>query len=120
MYFNISLSNVATLDWIFILCSKNPIICTPLLTPPFLFFTIFPKRINEYSQSDLCVFLDNSYNLSATFASKTIPELIAYGIKFLFMGDAEIEKENDLLKKYNLPNIDVLKVGHHRSKTSSS
>ena len=40
--------------------------------------------------------------------------------KFLFMGDAEIEKENDLLKKYNLPNIDVLKVGHHGSKTSSN
>ena len=40
--------------------------------------------------------------------------------KFLFMGDAGIEVEEDLIKKYNLKDIDVLKVGHHGSKTSSS
>ena len=40
--------------------------------------------------------------------------------KFLFMGDAGVEVEEDLIKKYNLKNIDVLKVGHHGSKTSSS
>ena len=36
------------------------------------------------------------------------------------MGDAGIEKEEDILDKYNLSNIDVLKVGHHGSRTSSS
>ena len=36
------------------------------------------------------------------------------------MGDAGIEKEKDILEKYNLSNIDVLKVGHHGSRTSSS
>ena len=40
--------------------------------------------------------------------------------KFLFMGDAGIEVEEDLIKKYNLQDIDVLKVGHHGSKTSSN
>ncbi len=40
--------------------------------------------------------------------------------KFLFMGDAGIEVEQDLINKYNLKNIDILKVGHHGSKTSSS
>lgn len=40
--------------------------------------------------------------------------------KFLFMGDASIEVEEDLIEKYNLQNIDVLKVGHHGSRTSSS
>ena len=40
--------------------------------------------------------------------------------KFLFMGDAGIEKEKDILDKYSISNIDVLKVGHHGSKTSSS
>lgn len=40
--------------------------------------------------------------------------------KFLFMGDAGIEVEEDLIEKYNLQNIDVLKVGHHGSRTSSS
>ena len=36
------------------------------------------------------------------------------------MGDAGIEVEKDLLEKYNLKNMDILKVGHHGSKTSSS
>ena len=40
--------------------------------------------------------------------------------KFLFMGDAGVDVEEDLIKKYNLQDIDVLKVGHHGSKTSSS
>ena len=40
--------------------------------------------------------------------------------KFLFMGDAGVEVEEDLIQKYNLSDIDVLKVGHHGSKTSSS
>ena len=40
--------------------------------------------------------------------------------KFLFMGDAGVEVEEDLIEKYNLTDIDVLKVGHHGSKTSSS
>ena len=40
--------------------------------------------------------------------------------KFLFMGDAGVEVEENLLEKYNLQNIDVLKVGHHGSRTSSS
>lgn len=41
------------------------------------------------------------------------------GYKFMFMGDAGVEKERDILKKYHISNIDVLKVGHHGSKTSS-
>lgn len=42
------------------------------------------------------------------------------GYKFMFMGDAGVEKEKDILDKYNISDIDVLKVGHHGSKTSSS
>lgn len=40
--------------------------------------------------------------------------------KFLFMGDAPRGVEEKIIEKYNLFNIDVLKVGHHGSKTSSS
>ena len=40
--------------------------------------------------------------------------------KFLFMGDAGVEVEQDLIEKYNLEDIDILKIGHHGSKTSSS
>ena len=39
--------------------------------------------------------------------------------KFMFMGDAGGEVEEDLIENYNLQDIDVLKVGHHGSKTSS-
>ena len=42
------------------------------------------------------------------------------GYKFMFMGDASSTTEHEILSKYNLPDIDVLKVGHHGSKTSSS
>ena len=42
------------------------------------------------------------------------------GYKFMFMGDASITTEKEIINKYNLPDIDVLKVGHHGSKTSSS
>lgn len=41
-------------------------------------------------------------------------------IKLLLMGDAGVEVEKDILEKYELDDIDILKVGHHGSKTSSS
>ena len=42
------------------------------------------------------------------------------GYKFMFMGDASTTTEKEIMNKYNLRHIDVLKVGHHGSKTSSS
>ena len=36
------------------------------------------------------------------------------------MGDAGIEREKDIMEKYNINNVDFLKVGHHGSDTSSS
>lgn len=41
------------------------------------------------------------------------------GTKLLFMGDAGVNKENDILKYYDIQDIDILKVGHHGSNTSS-
>jgi competence protein ComEC len=43
-----------------------------------------------------------------------------YNHKLLFMGDASITTEKEIMNKYKLSNIDVLKVGHHGSNTSSS
>ena len=40
--------------------------------------------------------------------------------KFLFMGDASEKREIDIIRKYNIENIDFLKVGHHGSNTSSN
>ncbi|MFL5481074.1 MAG: DNA internalization-related competence protein ComEC/Rec2 [Gemmatimonadaceae bacterium] len=55
-------------------------------------------------------------NLSSTIA------LIQYGtVRFLLVGDAEVEEENWLLEHYGDGlRADVLKVGHHGSSTSSS
>lgn len=36
------------------------------------------------------------------------------------MGDASIKTEEHILSKYELEKVDILKVGHHGSKTSSS
>jgi len=40
--------------------------------------------------------------------------------KILLMGDAGVEVEEKILEKYSLKEIDILKVGHHGSNTSSS
>lgn len=45
---------------------------------------------------------------------------VFYKTKFLFTGDLEAEGEATLLKTYPSLNVDVLKAGHHGSKTSSS
>ena len=46
---------------------------------------------------------------------------IRYKNKYmLFMGDASIKTEKYLLNTYNFSNIDILKVGHHGSITSTS
>lgn len=38
----------------------------------------------------------------------------------LFMGDSGISSEKKILEEYNLSSVDILKVGHHGSKNSSS
>ena len=43
-----------------------------------------------------------------------------YEYKFMFMGDASAITEKEIMNKYDLHDIDILKVGHHGSKTSSS
>ena len=53
-----------------------------------------------------------------------ILRLDVYSKSIIFMGDAEAEEEgyllNNYLKDLNKLNVDVLKVGHHGSKTSST
>ncbi len=41
-------------------------------------------------------------------------------LKMVFTGDASDKTEQFILSNYNLGHIDILKVGHHGSKTSSS
>jgi competence protein ComEC len=41
-------------------------------------------------------------------------------IKMMFMGDATMKSETSIMNNYNLSHVNILKVGHHGSKTSSS
>ena len=43
-----------------------------------------------------------------------------YGYEFLMMGDVSVKVEDELMNRYELNNIDILKLGHHGSNTSSS
>nr|WP_248680325.1 DNA internalization-related competence protein ComEC/Rec2 [Staphylococcus chromogenes] len=43
-----------------------------------------------------------------------------YNNRILLMGDATVANEDLLRQKYNIPKINILKVGHHGSKTSTS
>ena len=84
------------------------------------------KKIKYYScikelniDNNKLFFLNNKdYGKENDNSSVIYTELSNY--KFLFMGDAGVEVEEDLIEKYNIQDIDVLKVGHHGSKTSSS
>lgn len=46
--------------------------------------------------------------------------LHAYGKKVLFTGDLEAEGERELISRYSLLKVDLLKVGHHGSKNATS
>ncbi len=88
--------------------------------------TLKEKEIPYYScvknlnfGDDMIYFLNASnYNNENDNSNVLYTNLNNY--KFLFMADAGIKVEEDIQKKYYLRNIDVLKVGHHGSKTSSS
>ena len=40
--------------------------------------------------------------------------------RLLFMGDASFKSEESIMSQYELEQVDILKVGHHGSRTSSS
>jgi competence protein ComEC len=65
----------------------------------------------------------NPANLQGTTNNNSIVLHLAYGqIDFLFTGDAEQEAERDMMMLDSLPvpEVEILKVGHHGSRTASS
>ncbi|MFA5644081.1 MAG: MBL fold metallo-hydrolase [Patescibacteria group bacterium] len=64
---------------------------------------------------------DNFYNkeIENLNNSSIVSQLNCKNSKFLFMGDAENEVENEILEKEIAIKSDVLKVGHHGSITST-
>ena len=74
----------------------------------------FPLKINDIVFENLNTeFYDNENDSSLVIKSKI------KGKTFLWMGDASTIVEEDLLKKYPDLSADILKVGHHGSKTST-
>ena len=76
------------------------------------------KELNIYNNNKLYFLQTKEYDNENDNSNVIYTEIDGY--KFIFMGDAGVKKEKDILDKYNILNIDVLKVGHHGSKTSSS
>ncbi len=62
--------------------------------------------------------------INNSFTDENDASTVLFGMisssKLLLMGDASVRSEQDIINSYNLPKIDILKVGHHGSNTSSS
>jgi beta-lactamase superfamily II metal-dependent hydrolase len=81
------------------------------------------KRGDQINTDDLTFIIFNPYVLGEDTNNNSIVLHLKYGeIDFLFTGDAEKEAENDMLVQsiVPLPEIEILKIGHHGSKTASS
>lgn len=78
------------------------------------------QNIKTLNITNNTIYFLNDYLYDNENDNSNVLYLSIYDKKFLFMGDAGEKAEEDLMNKYNLENITVLKVGHHGSKTSSS
>ena len=84
------------------------------------------KKINYYKGLKSLKTLYYTFNFlnSSLYDNENDNSLVTYfkylDYTFLYMGDASNTRETDIIKKYNLEKITILKVGHHGSKTSSS
>ena len=77
-------------------------------------------NINKINLSNHTIYLLNNTKYNNENDNSIIIYFTYQKYKFLYMGDASITTEDNLLENYNLNNISILKVGHHGSNTSSS
>ncbi len=77
-------------------------------------------NINKINISNHTIYLLNNTKYNNENDNSIITYFTYQKYKFLYMGDASITTEDNLLENYNLNNISILKVGHHGSNTSSS
>jgi len=79
------------------------------------------KRGDQITVSELTFTILNPVTLDGTVNNNSIVLSLSYGeVDFLFTGDAEQEAEASMLSVGIVPDVEILKVGHHGSKTSSS
>lgn len=76
------------------------------------------KRIYEY-KGNLKFRFWNDQDWGNENANSIVASLEIDDVNFLFMGDADKQTERYVLKKIKFSKIDILKLGHHGSKTSS-
>jgi len=81
------------------------------------------KRGDKITAGALTLNVLNPFDLSGTTNNNSIVTELDYGnVDFLFEGDAEQESEARMLSATDIPlhHVQVLKVGHHGSRTASS
>jgi len=79
------------------------------------------KRGGQITASELTLIILNPVTLDGTANNNSIVLSLSYGeVDFLFTGDAEQEAEASMLSVGIVPGVEILKVGHHGSKTASS
>jgi beta-lactamase superfamily II metal-dependent hydrolase len=85
---------------------------------------IHAARLHDIIEAEeLSLFVHHPANLDGSTNNNSIVLHLAYGdIDFLFTGDAEKEAEGQMmmLSSVRLPEVEILKVGHHGSYTASS
>lgn len=85
------------------------------------------KKLNVKSFNNSYIKIDNVeiYSLNSKHynnenSDSLVLLVIIDNYKLLFMGDASINTEKDIMNNYDIGDVFILKVGHHGSKTSSS
>jgi len=85
------------------------------------------KKLNVKSFNNSYIKIDNVeiYSLNSKIynnenSDSLVLLVIIDNYKLLFMGDASINTEKDIMNNYDIGDVFILKVGHHGSKTSSS
>ena len=78
------------------------------------------NQIGDEDKIDIFYILNPNYDMDDENDNSLVIYFTLNSKNILFMGDTGIEIENRLINDYDLGKIDVLKVGHHGSRTSSS
>ncbi|MBO5530644.1 MAG: DNA internalization-related competence protein ComEC/Rec2 [Bacilli bacterium] len=78
------------------------------------------KKVGEDFNRNMIKVLNPSYNMYDENDNSLVIYISINNKNILFMGDSSKEVEYRLMNTYNIGKIDILKVGHHGSNTSSS
>lgn len=81
--------------------------------------TIIKEKQDKIRTKKLCFYNLNKQNSEDENDNSLVLYTKIGTLDYLFMADASIKVEKEIMHKYNKLNADILKVGHHGSNTSS-